>query len=930
MGRSAPDRIVGRGRELAALDGFVSSVGAGATTLVLAGEAGVGKSMLWGAGMRAAAEGGVLVLETRPVQAEARFAFAALGDVLEGSLDDGVLGLLPAPQADALRVALLLERPRGSPPGERVIAAAALSALRALSVERPTVVAIDDVQWLDSPSAAVLGYAWRRLRDERVGWLVTRRTGEPLPAPFADLDGAARLQVEPLDLAAMHHLLEERLEVRLSRPLLRRVHEVAAGNAFFALELGRVLQHRDLLQAPPGTLPLPGELHVLLSERLAELPAATREALATAAALTRPTLALVATDTRGAATLKPAFEARILELEGDRLRFTHPLLASAAYSTLDTLARRELHARLAVTVESQEERARHLALATAAPDEEVAAALEAAAEHARAGGAHAAAAELCEHARALTPPDRPQSAHRRLVAAAREWFTAGDPGRYRELLAEALPTARSDSARAEVLTFLADVELNSGDQIRSVHYAREAVAAATGGAEEVQALAAQELAATLMFTRQHLPEAVERCATAAELARRAGLPGLELASLGVKGAVEMLLGRPEAAATFAAVGELDTAPFDWRVISARRFYLGHYFLLTDRVTEASALLRECLADAAATGDETSHGLVGGYLALSEFLTGRWPEAIATATNGLEAGMQAGMIPHQAFSLATRALVCACRGEAAAASADAARMLALAGDRGLEAARTHALWAIGLLALAQGKPEETVHALEAHRERMLAAGIGEPGAIRSVPDEIEALVVLGRLEEAQRLLDWLETQGRALDRASALAAAGRCRALLQARVGDLEDALRTLRTALDEHDRLTMPFERARTLLVLGTVQRRAKQRSSARVTLGEAHSSFLALGAAPWAERARAELARIGGRPRTHSALTPTEQRLASLISEGRSNKQAAAVLFVTPKTVETQLSRIYRKLGVHSRLELANRLHNDADATEL
>ena len=169
-----------------------------------------------------------------------------------------------------------------------MIAAGALSALRALSVVRPTVVAIDDVQWLDSPSAAVLGYAWRRLRDERVGWLVTRRIGEPMPAPFVDLDGAARLQLEPLDLVAMHHLLDERLEVRLSRPLLRRVHEVAAGNAFFALELGRALQRRDLLRAPPGTLPVPGELRALLGERLAELPAATREALATAAALARP------------------------------------------------------------------------------------------------------------------------------------------------------------------------------------------------------------------------------------------------------------------------------------------------------------------------------------------------------------------------------------------------------------------------------------------------------------------------------------------------------------------------------------------------------------------------------------------------------------------------------------------------------------------
>ena len=224
----------------------------------------------------------------------------------------------------------------------------------------------------------------------------------------------------------------------------------------------------------------------------------------------------------------------------------------------------------------------------------------------------------------------------------------------------------------------------------------------------------------------------------------------------------------------------------------------------------------------------------------------------------------------------------------------------------------------------------MRALGAHRERMLSAGIGEPGAIRSVPDEIEALVLLGRVAEARTLLDWLEAQGRTLDRASALATAGRCRALLRARDGDLDGALDALATALAQHDRLAMPFERARTLLVLGAVQRRAKQRSMARDTLGEALARFARLGAAPWAERAQAELARIGGRTRFETTLTPTEQRLAALVTEGLSNKQAAAALFVTPKTVETQLSRIYRKLGVHSRLELANCLRRGGGKSEL
>jgi DNA-binding CsgD family transcriptional regulator len=215
------------------------------------------------------------------------------------------------------------------------------------------------------------------------------------------------------------------------------------------------------------------------------------------------------------------------------------------------------------------------------------------------------------------------------------------------------------------------------------------------------------------------------------------------------------------------------------------------------------------------------------------------------------------------------------------------------------------------------------------ERLEEGGVREPGSARFVPDEIEALITLGRLEEAETLLERLERRARRLDRVSALAAAGRCRGLLHAARGDFDAALASLERAAAEHERVPMPFERARTFLVLGATRRRSRMKRPARDALEESLETFEDLGARLWAERARAELARIGGRPPSTDELTPTEKRIAELAAEGHTDKEIAAALFVTPKTVGTQLSRIYRKLGVRSRTELAGWLTSGSDAAK-
>ena len=198
--------------------------------------------------------------------------------------------------------------------------------------------------------------------------------------------------------------------------------------------------------------------------------------------------------------------------------------------------------------------------------------------------------------------------------------------------------------------------------------------------------------------------------------------------------------------------------------------------------------------------------------------------------------------------------------------------------------------------------------------------------RFVPDDIEALIALGKLSEAELILDRLERSARRLDRATMIATAGRCRGLLMAAGGEMRSAVACLERALEDHERVPMAFERGRTLLALGRTRRRAKFKRAARDALEEAVATFETMDARLWTELARAEYGRIGGRSPASDQLTPTERRVAELVADGLTDREVAAALFVTPKTVSTELSRIYRKLDVHSRTALAARLRSEAD----
>ena len=472
--------IIGRDEELAAIRAFLDSLGEGPAALVLAGEAGIGKTTLWRAGVAAARERGVRVLTASPAETEAKLSFTALADLLDGVLEK-VLPHLPASQARALRVALLLADTGGAPPDPRAIAVAFVNAAHALAANGPVLLAVDDVQWLDAPSASVLEFAARRLHGERLGLLLSQRVGVVHVVPLAldralPSDRLASVPVRALSLGALHRLLHARLGAALPRPLLQRVHELSEGNPFFALEIGRALREGAMQISPAEPLAVPAALFELVQGRLAALPPETQEALQIAAALAPPTLAVVARAApAGAGALDAAVDAEVIEVEGGEIRFVHPLLASAAYAALRPVRRRELHRRLADLVEDPEGRARHLALATDGIDREVADELERAAAHAGRRGAPESAGELCEHALRLTPPEAAE-AHRRRLSASRYYFESGFAARSRALADQALASAGPGRERAEALHWLARLDAYDHDLNHALERYRQALA----------------------------------------------------------------------------------------------------------------------------------------------------------------------------------------------------------------------------------------------------------------------------------------------------------------------------------------------------------------------------------------------------------------------------------------------------------------------
>jgi DNA-binding CsgD family transcriptional regulator len=918
--------ILGRDAELAEVHSFIGSVTGGPSALLLEGAAGIGKTTLWHAGVSFARAGGHRVLSCRAAESEARLSYAALGDLFDFELPD-----LPAPQQRALDAALLRAEVEGAPPDQRAVSVASLGALRALADSGPVIIAIDDVQWLDVPSARVLAFVVRRLEDAPIQILVALRVGsggDPLGlAHTGPVPSLRRISIGPLPEEAMTRLLRDRTGGDLVHPILLRLHRISEGNPLFALEIARALTGQGVRPAPGEPLPVPEDLQALLGMRLAALPSSAADGLLVVAAAARPTEELVvaaaARRDRALAGMNRAEREGILQRAGGRLAFTHPLLGSTVYAAATPQARRSVHRRLADLVVDPEERARHLALASSGPDLHVARALEEAGRHARARGAPDAAAELLELARKLTPPEDGAGLSQRSVEAAEYHFDAGDATRATALLEEAIATARPGRARARILFRLASI---SWLDMRRVQGLSEQALQEAGDDDAAIRAAILEHLAWVGIYRGDLAFAAEHASASRDWARRIADPAVRGDSLSTFAMVEFLLGRPAQDLMAEAVQLEDLAMrggpgSQTTVFTASRTCHGLQLLWADELDAAREVLHQELAEYERLGRYVVRDELLAYLAEVECRAGNWETAARHAQEAYDIDVESGRVLGQGHMLFPRALVAALTGEVDAARSDAEeglRQCLRNGDM-LDASCHQAV--LGFLELSLSNPTAAMERLEPVLAFLDETGSPEPGVIPCLPDAIEALVSLGRLDEAEALLDRLERQGRTSDRPWAIATAARGRGLLAAARGDLSAARSALDQALVEHRRLPQPFGLARTLLVKGEVERRAKQKRAARSSLEQALDLFQTLGAPLWAQRARDDLARVGGAVLPSSELTPTEQRIAHLVGEGKKNREVAEALFISVKTVEANLSRIFHKLGVRSRTELTRRI---------
>ncbi len=911
------NEIVGREEELGSVYAFLDGAVEGAAGFVLEGEPGIGKSTLWLAAVTGARDRGFLVLSSRPAEAERSLAHIGLGDLFEDVLDD-VLPALSVPRRHALEVALLREEAPGDPVDQRALAVAVRSVLQLLSEREPILIAVDDVQWLDPSSSSTLAFALRRLGANSVRLLLARRLGERIqPSGLEqalDSERVERLPVGPLSVGALHRLLLDRIGIAFARQTLLRIHETSGGNPFFALELARVL---DANVDPLQPFRVPETLEELVRARISGLPAATHEALALAAALGTPSQSLLERAGVAADALVPAVVAHVIERENGTIRFTHPLLSSVLYRDLGE-ERQSVHGRIAGIVEDPLLRARHLALATELSDADVAAVLDDAARLAVERGASAVAAELAEQALRLTPPDEPEERHRRALAAARAHNAAGEWTRARKIATDLLGETDIGPLRAEALVLLAELE----GLKRAVSLLEEALREARSR-PALQAEIHCRLAWTTRFKRGFVG-ALAHARTALELADDLDDDALRVGALEMLAFLGCAVGDAEAPAHAARAHELATAVGDPELLRQRTGAVVSA-LLARRNVDAARLLVEREYQQWHERDELSTARTLDGLAWIELWGGRWELAAEYAARAREILVQYGLdVPWVHLPSAAIAVH---RGQLDFAREHSERALVL-GEEQIGLHTPVHLGIMGLVAFWSGDAAAAAVWFDRAERQTTRLGWGESSNRWWTADHVELLLELGRVDDALRVLDLWEADAARLSRDRMLAHVTRCRGLVAAAQGAVDQAVSLLEGAVAQHEDVGDTFGRARALLALGIVRRRMRQKRAARDAIREALDGFEELGAATWVAKARRELGRIGGRTR-EEGLTAAERRVAALVAEGRTNREVAAALFLGERTVETHLSHVYAKLGVRSRVELARTFRPDSEAPE-
>jgi DNA-binding NarL/FixJ family response regulator len=912
--------LFGRADERAHLEQLLDGAESGPVACILEGVPGIGKTTLWREAVEGARRRGHQVLESAPSEPESVLSFSGLGDLFE-RLPGQLLDALPDVQAHALRSAVFLDEPSGSAGDQRALPRAVLEVLRQLSAAGPVVVAIDDEQWLDPASARVLAFALCRLRDEPIGVIVARRsnTDGTLSAELGRRfggRGVESISLEPLPMRTTKVLLEARLERSISAPLLRRIHQGAEGNPLWALAIALEAEARNGSEGGLGDLPIPRTLSDAIELRLEHIDPQASAAMLAIAALSQPTLSMLqaAIPKFALSDLESAERAGVIESSGGRLRFTHPLLASTHYRNTPVSKRRELHRLLATVIDDEEERARHVALGAEAPDRELADSLERAAGVAARRGANESAAQLLEDAARLTPIDQEHSRMERIVTAAEHRFTRGEASRVRYMLEDVMPDLGPGPLRARARLLLAEISAHEP------HVAMELLLAARedAGADEPSRVHIEwELSVAtvaigrLEAARAHAKSAVraaERLEDPALLARALGELLITLVTTG-ESLPQDLIARLSAMEDSPA---LTTYYQPTTAIGAALYWAGECEAARPALQRAAQLTLS-------RDEEWDRMAVMLMLSPLEWEIGNQDlakqhrEAAGEAMGELDEGhlLLAGLDARYALE----------EGNITAARELLDRGLGLAERVGANWHATRFTRLLAAVDLMSDQPEAAHARLKAQREWLKSVGFG-PGGQIAIPMwslDVEALIALGRLEEAEDVLTELRARAEACSSDSMQAIALRCEGLLSAASGDPDAAIAAMDRAVAAHLRQPRPYEHGRTLLEKGSIERRARRKAAAKQTLEQALSILEPLRAQILVSRTRDELSRIGiRRAKATDGLTPAQARVAELATAGSTNAEIARQLHMSLRTVEAHLSRVYREHGVTSRAQLA------------
>jgi DNA-binding CsgD family transcriptional regulator len=922
-------QVVGRNAELAAVERALGGVERGFAAIVICGDPGIGKTTVWRHGIAAAQARDYQLSWCRPAESERWLSFSGLADLME-NVPRRLLDALPDPQREALEAALLKRVAPRTGADRRAILTAVTGVIRGMADASPVVIAVDDLQWLDASTAEVLAYLVRRIASAPVLLLATARNspGQPLPAGLDQASGSERvlyLPLGPLSPRELYNVVQDGTELVVSWPELVRLHEASGGNPLFAIEIARALHRSGTGIVAGEPLPVPGSIAALLAARISALPERTRAALLVASALAHPTVGQIRTAMSAAGERVPgtgtglldnAEDHGIVHIRDGAVRFAHPLFSSEIYSSAPPARRREVHRRLAGIVDDDEERAWHMALAVPGPDRQVAAALERAARAAQARGAIPTAGRLWELAGRRTPATDSHDAAARTVAAAVCLSLLGDTDRARSMLEAVTNGMIAGPQRARALLALATVLYFQDSSVAAAALCRRTP---PHGDRLLQARLHLRAA---WFDERDTSARVRDAEAAVAILDGGGVtadPDMLACALLARGYYRFLAGRGIERGDLArARGMLSAYKYNpsWEWAWAQ--FTGILWTQSLDLAQAGADCRALIPRADEHGDELFGVHVLFHLAEIECWLGHVRQAKEHAAEAAAGFRRTGQRRWRGLAFYIEALPDAYLGEVEAARAAAERGLEIASSDDDSYVAILLLGLLGFVGITLGEFEKTDRHLSRADELVAAMGLAEPARLRFHGDHLEALLARGDLTRAADLQQRLEDRVRVAPYPWLKMIAARGRAMLRGAYGDLDAAADAAAQALCEARAAAMPFEHARTLLAAGRIRRRRREKLLAREAFEQALQIFDALPNPRWSAQVTAEIRRLGLRGASPHDLTPTEERVARLAASGLTNREIAGTLHVSEKTVETNLSRVFRKLGISSRRALA------------